>query len=120
MRIRRLATLSLAGTLGLGACASNGAHYEPIIDAQRDRTYYQDLTVCQDLAQRKDLIDGETTNRALLGAGLGALIGVTRRGDDLENAAVGATVGLLGGGATVEREEIVKRCMSGRGYRVLG
>ncbi len=110
----------------LSACISNGAHYEPIIDAQRDQQYYTDLGDCQHLAEGKNLVDGDTANQAALGAGLGAVLGILRRGDDLENAAVGAVVGgAIGGGsglyeANRQRQEIVMSCMAGRGYRVLG
>ena len=111
----------------LSACVSNGAHYEPIVDAPADSRYYADLGACQALAERRDLVDGETVNRAALGAGIGAAAGAIRRGGDtLEDAAVGAAVGGAVGGATGlydanrERKDIVMRCMSGRGYRVLG
>jgi hypothetical protein len=125
MMLRSALVLAVA-LPALAGCVSNGAHYEPIIDAPRNQQYYTDLGDCQHLAENRNLIDGETANRAALGAGVGAAIGVTRRGDDLENAAVGAAVGGAIGGATglydanAERRHIVMSCMSGRGYRVLG
>ena len=116
----------------LAACASNGAHYEPIIDAPRNPAYYADLGDCQHLAERRDLVDGETVNRAALGAGLGAAVGAItgRRGyhrdDRFDRALEGAAIGAVVGGGTGlyeanrDRRHIVMDCMAGRGYRVLG
>lgn len=126
-----LACFTLAPALV--ACVSNGAHHEPIVDSPISVRYYADLDACQALAHRRDLIDGETANRAALGAGIGAAVGAIggRRGyyhddDRLERALEGAAVGaVVGGGTGVyeanrDRRRIVMDCMAGRGYRVLG
>lgn len=101
------------------------AAYQPLVDTKGVdmRTYYEDLAECQQYATK---VAGPGTG-VVVGAVAGALLGVliTRTVDrNLErgtNARLGALIGAGGGaaqGAQNERD-VVLRCMSGRGYRVL-
>lgn len=97
---------------------------EIIIDEKGiDMSAYQtDLAECQSYAS--SVKTGEKTAKgAASGAVVGGLIGAITGGSS--GAAQGAGVGAVGGGArgAMEGEEtevqVVKRCLSGRGYRVL-
>jgi outer membrane lipoprotein SlyB len=84
--------------------------------------YAQDLADCQGYAS--GVKSGEKTARgAASGAVVGGLIGAIAGGGS--GAATGAGVGAVGGGARGANEgersevDVVKRCLSGRGYRVL-
>ena len=113
------------GALVFSGCATGGAKYEPIVDGPRDAAYQSDLQDCQTLAEQKRYDGEEVRTGAAVGAGLGALLGLIDgggAGDAAAGAAVGASIG--GGGSALEvreeRAEIVKRCMTGRGHRVVG
>lgn len=118
--------LTAVVALGLTACAGSGANYQPIVDGPVGANYSADLSDCQTLATQRKYVNADTKNDALIGAGIGGVLGLLEKGDDLENAAAGALVGgLLGGGSTAyeargQRKDIVRNCMSGRGYRVVG
>ncbi len=84
--------------------------------------YQQDLTECQTYA--KQVKTGEkVTKGAASGALVGGLIGAITGGGS--GAVTGAGVGAVGGGAKGANQgqqseaQVVKRCLSGRGYRVL-
>ena len=84
--------------------------------------YQNDLAECQTYAN--SVKTGEKTAKgAASGAVVGGLIGAITGGSS--GAAQGAGVGAVGGGArgAMEGEEtevqVVKRCLGGRGYRVL-
>lgn len=86
-------------------------------------SYAADKADCEAYAQ--EVRTGEKAARgAATGAVLGGVVGVIT-GDSSEAAARGAGVGAVGGGAQGanqgQREEVqvVKRCLRGRGYRVL-
>lgn len=85
--------------------------------------YRQDLAECERYAE--EVRKGEKVAR---GAGSGAAVGGAVGaivGDSRDSAVRGAGVGAVTGGArglsAGEREEmrVIKRCLSGRGYRVL-
>jgi uncharacterized protein YcfJ len=85
-------------------------------------TYQQDLTECQTYG--KQVKTGEkTTKGAASGALVGGLSGAITGGSS--GAVTGAGVGAVGGGAKGANQgqqsevQVVKRCLSGRGYRVL-
>ena len=84
--------------------------------------YEQDLTECKSYA------DGvQKGKKTAKGAGSGAVVGSLIGGitGGASGAAKGAGVGAVGGGAKGASEgeesevQVVKRCLSGRGYRVL-
>jgi hypothetical protein len=84
--------------------------------------YRQDLAECRGYAEQ--VRTGEKVVRgAASGAAIGGAIGAITGGKDraAEGAGVGAVTGGARGAAQGERTEVqvVKRCLSGRGYRVL-
>jgi len=123
----RLSLLTLtASALLLTACAGSGASYRPIVDAPQDAQYTADLGDCQNLAEQRKIFNGDTQTAILAGAATGGVLGLLRRGDDgdnfLQGAAAGGAVSGISGSfkANKERKNIVRNCMAGRGYRVLG
>ena len=110
----------------IAGCADT---YHPIVDRQGvDQSAYQrDLADCREYARHVDptgdaakggLIGGAIG--AAAGAVVGALTGGVGRGAAI-GAAGGGTAGVLRGGLRgVERQKrVIRRCMRGRGYRVL-
>lgn len=84
--------------------------------------YQDDLAECQSYA--REVRTGEKAAKgAASGAVVGGVIGAITGGSS--GAATGAGVGAVGGGARGVNEgersevQVVKRCLSGRGYRVL-
>ena len=118
---RMAATISFA-TL-LGACATDGADVEPILDGAPSAAFQSDLPACRRLARDQHQFDREIGVAALTGAGMGGLLGASEDGDHaLGGAVVGALVGAVAGAseASDRREAIVKECLRGRGHRVVG
>ena len=121
----KLITVLTAAAL-LAGCATGptGASYAPLVDMRGvDATRQaQDQYECQQYAQqRAGAADG-----AVAGAVAGALIGVVLAaivGGGIRNemAGIGAVTGGLQGAAAGEgtQRDIIRRCMSGRGYNVL-
>jgi len=111
----------IAILLALTACTTTD---EIIIDEKGVdmNAYRRDLAECQSYAAGV-----KTEEKAARGAGSGAVVGglVGAITGGAEGAAKGAGVGAVTGGARGvdegERTEVqvVKRCLSGRGYRVL-
>jgi hypothetical protein len=122
----RLLKLSIVPALCLvAACANTGANYTPVIDGPVGPNYSNDLAQCQALAASGATVDGSTAGAAAAGAGLGAASSVilNDNSDDLGRAAaVGALAGVTSDviNKNANRETIVKNCMRGRGYRVVG
>lgn len=125
---RNLGVLFITGaTLTLTACASGGAAYRPIVDGPQDAKYSADLGECRQVAESRDYLNSDTRTSALIGAGLGGLVGLAEADNaSVENFIGGALVGaLFGGGDRAletrgERKHIVLNCMAGRGHRVVG
>jgi len=102
-------------------CAGCSAHPEPIIDTKgvNQTVYEQDLAECSEFAEAIEYGDGMARGAAA-GAVTGAAIGAIR-GNVGEAAGVGAVLGSSRSGvkAATDREQVVKRCLRYRGYRVL-
>lgn len=107
--------------LALAGCTTTD---EIIIDEKgvNMQAYQRDLEECRGYAS--GVKSGEKTAKgAGSGAVVGGLVGAITGG--AEGAAKGAGVGAVGGGARGASEgersevQVVKRCLSGRGYRVL-
>jgi hypothetical protein len=116
--------MSLSSLIALGAaCSNTGANYEPVTDGTRNATYTSDLAACQTLARSQPVVDGETGNAMLIGAGLGAALGAL---DDDSDAGEGAIGGAIGGALANtletpnERKRMVISCMLQRGHQVVG
>jgi len=108
----------------LTGCGSTASSYQPLVDGQKAGSYDQDLAVCASLAEQRGYLNDDVKSEALLGAGVGALVGV------LEDGGSGALAGAVVGGATGagsrawetrdEQKKIVIQCMRGRGHNVVG
>ncbi|MAO57926.1 glycine zipper family protein [Alcanivorax sp. ST75FaO-1] len=116
----RTAAIGLSALL-LAACASTD---RVIVDKQNvdEAQYQQDLSDCRAIADQvgtgRDAAEG-AVGGALIGGVLGAIFG--NSGTAGRMAGGGAVVGAAGkaGDAQQEKEQVLKNCMRGRGYRVL-
>ena len=118
MRYLSLILLTLLAVVG---CTTTD---EIVIDEKgvNMSAYQTDLAECQSYASK--VKTGEKTAKgAASGAVVGGLIGAITGGSS--GAATGAGIGAVGGGARGADEgdrtevDVVKRCLSGRGYRLL-
>jgi len=107
------------------ACFIDGcsSQPDPIIDTKgvNMAVYEQDLADCKVYAEQVPVEDGMARGAAAGGA-TGAAVGAIRSGNDVaEDAAVGAVLGASKSGVqgAKEKEQVVKRCLRYRGYRVL-
>lgn len=122
--MRRISIIACAALM-LSGCAQNFvAGYEPIIDTKgTDASQYaKDLADCRGFAVKNDPAT-KAAQGAVAGAAIGALFGLAIGGGRFAGygAGVGAAEGGVAGGvsAVVGQQQIVKRCMAGRGYNVL-
>lgn len=122
----RLAKFSaVPAILLIMGCSNSGANYTPVIDGPVGANYNSDLAQCQQLAANQPLVDGKTAGSAAAGAGVaaaGSAIWNDSSSDLGRAAAVGALAGLTGDAVqkNQQREVIVRNCMRGRGYNVVG
>lgn len=106
---------------GLLACTSNR---DPIIDPKgvNMMAFEQDLLECRALGENAHTV-ADTVTSAAGGAAAGGLIGAAIGNSDTAKRGAGAGAVLGGMRAyqrnTSEAERIVRRCLMGRGYRVL-
>ena len=99
------------------------ASYLPVADLKGvdQMAYEKDLKECQALAEEVNPT-GKAIAGAVAGAVVGALLGSVGGG---RMAGVGAQAGLVAGGATGAANgaggqiNVVRNCLTGRGYRVL-
>ena len=106
----------------LVALAGCARRHRPIVDMQGvdGRQYQQDLFECQQYAQQvQSKAGGGAVAGAVIGGAVGAVVGDSTTMQ--KGAGVGAISGLARGGAATRREkqQVVKNCLRGRGYRVL-
>lgn len=110
-----LMTVTLAS---LGGCAS---HPDPIIDTRgvNEAALARDWEECEAYSEQVRIEKGAARG-AVTGAVVGAVAGAIG-GDAGEGAGYGALYGGTRSGLDGDREKqmVFKRCMSGRGYRVL-
>lgn len=119
-----LTFLSTVRALPLTACA--GADVRPIVDMKgvNEARYEKDLAECQNYAKRASGMGGTAAKGAGAGAIVGGLLGLVTGGNATEIAQVagaGAVIGGAGGAyqGNESQEAIVKKCLVGRGYKVL-
>lgn len=120
-----LTVLPLA--LVTAACSGTGAQHQPVLSAEPGPAYVADLDQCRALAKSQDLWNPETRTQALIGAGIGALAGIS---DDtvgntegaIAGAAVGSAAGAVAGAAEMRntRRDILIECLRQRGHPVAG
>ncbi len=101
-----------------GGCAS---HPDPIIDTKgvNMAQYERDLAECKGYAENVSVTEGTAKGAAVgavIGAAAGAISGDAGRGAGYGGISGGTQSGLKNKG---EQERIVKKCVRGRGYRVL-
>jgi outer membrane lipoprotein SlyB len=102
-----------------------GANYRPIVDNKGvDLNRYEaDLSECQSYATQTAGAAQSAAAGAAVGAILGAAVAAAAGSsyDRDASARVGALSGAVGAGAGGERNQknIINRCLTGRGYRVL-
>ena len=102
----------------LAGCAS----YRPIVDMEgvNPEQYERDLKACQEYAQQVG-VAGETATGSAVGAAVGGAISAVAGWDVGRGAGVGAVTGVASGGSSAAsgQKQVINRCMTGRGYRVL-
>lgn len=97
--------------------------YRPVVDPAscKNCNYEGDLIQCQAIARDNTNYAGNTIASAAVGAGIGAVIGAVTGLDVGMLAAGGATGGAIGGlgNEALTVNQMIARCMQGRGYNVL-
>jgi outer membrane lipoprotein SlyB len=126
MRFINLVVLNLLA-LVLASCASyRGTPGDSgvIVDTKGvDMSSYQtDLAECEALAEQVPVVERAATGAAVgavVGGAIGAVVGDGRGAE--RGAGAGAVSGTVDGANSglTEAEQVLKRCMQGRGYRVL-
>lgn len=105
-------------SLAVAACA---AHPDPIVDMQGvdPEVLAEDWRECEAYSEEVEISDGVAKGSAT-GAAVGAIAGAIH-GNAGEAAATGALYGgtRSGLGADRDKQMVFKRCLRGRGYRVL-
>ena len=119
-------TLAVVLLFQLTACSSieDVTGNTPIIDTQGVNLsrYEGDLSACQAYADEVQIVQKAAAG-SVSGAVIGGLLGAVWGNSN--TAQRGAGVGAVGGGAkgvvrgVRERDRVIKRCLMGRGYRVL-
>lgn len=105
------------------ACTKTGAGYIPIVDTNNPN-FEQDLLECQRLAKSYKDFGYDTAVKTGSAAGIGAGVG-QMVGRNTSSTLIGAGIGLAASGTSKlldhndDRKDIIKRCLSDRGYRVL-
>ncbi len=95
-----------------------------IVDTKRLdlNEYERDLSECDALAQQIN-ISKRTRDRAIGGVVVGSVVGAILSDSDSAKK-IGGTAGVVGGvkghvQARKEQQKVIKRCLQGRGYKVL-
>lgn len=105
-------------TMALAACA---AHPDPIVDMKGvdPEALAQDWRECESYSEEVVISQG-VAKGSTTGAAVGAIAGAIH-GDVGEAAATGALYGGTRSGLDADRDKqmVFKRCLRGRGYRVL-
>lgn len=122
--MKKIVAIAAAAAI-LAGCAAPMHQYQPLIDGGTNTEQYQrDLQDCRAYAMTKP----SAVDSAAIGAVIGALAGVAllalsggRDGWANEMAGVGALIGGVEGynNGADGQQGVVKRCLAGRGYRVL-
>ncbi|NRA99361.1 MAG: glycine zipper family protein [Rhodobacteraceae bacterium] len=109
----------------LVACANSGSSYVPIIDGPVGPNFNVDLAQCQQISTQQGVVDESTASTAAtsaVAAGAAAAIIDNSGNNALDAAIAGAVIG--GAASTInnrqQQEAIIRNCMRGRGYNVVG
>ncbi len=122
--MKKLLLLSVLVAMAMAGCA--GADVRPIVDMKgvNEAAYENDLKECQAYAQQQSGMGSTAAKGAGAGAVVGGLLGLVTGGNGsgiAQAAGAGAVIGGAGGAFTGNQaqEAVVKKCLSGRGYKVL-
>ena len=111
-------TITIFSACAFLGCAS---HPEPIVDMKgiSQSKYEIDWKECKSYSEKIKIQEGSAKGAAT-GAVIGAATG-TIRGDTEKNTGYGAIIGATRSGLNADKEKqaVFKRCLRGRGYRVL-
>jgi len=120
----RLTISLIVSAVLLTACA--GAEVRPIVDMSgvNEARYEKDLAECQDYAKQATGMGGTAAKGAGAGAVVGGLLGLVTGSNTtgiVQSAGAGAVIGGAGGAykGNDSQEAVVKKCLVGRGYKVL-
>ena len=116
-------SLLSATLVSMASCTPTGGSYNPVVDTNNP-SYQKDLFDCQKLAKEFLDLGYDSAIKAgtsgAIGAGMGQMIG-----GNTKATLIGAGIGLAAAGigktleTTGDRKDIIAKCLSGRGYRVL-
>ena len=122
--MNKLLALCFLAVVAVVGCA--GANVRPIVDMKgvNESAYEKDLSECQAYAQQQSGMGENAAKGVGAGAVVGGLLGLVTGGNAsgiAQAAGAGAVIGGAGGAFTGNQaqEGVVKRCLSGRGYKVL-
>ncbi|MBU3577117.1 glycine zipper family protein [Polynucleobacter sp. UK-Kesae-W10] len=122
--MKKLVTVCSLVAITVVGCA--GADVRPIVDMKgvNEASYEKDLQECQAYAKDQSGMGSTAAKGAGAGAVVGGLLGLVTGGNKTgiaQAAGAGAVIGGAGGAysGNQAQEAVVKRCLSGRGYRVL-
>ena len=118
--------LSLSIVTLLVACSNMGSQYVPVVDKKGidENKYQQDLAECQNLSTETEASGASGAKKAAGGAAVGARLGLVGGGNSTNIAQAAGIGGVIGGASGLysgnsEKQNIIRRCLSGRGYKVL-
>lgn len=119
--VRTRFVISLVAAYSLSACASVGANFAPMVD-MRDKSqeqYQSDLEHCQEYAQYQAGPGAMAVVGAVVFGLAGAVLAFRGHKNEIADklAIVGAAKGAADGVAG--QQDVIRRCMSARGYAVL-
>ncbi len=124
MNMNKLFALCCMVAIAAVGCA--GADVRPIVDMKgvNESAYEKDLQECQAYAKEQSGMGETAAKGAGAGAVVGGLLGLVTGGNKtgiVQAAGAGAVIGAAGGAYTgnQSQEAVVKRCLGGRGYKVL-
>ena len=122
--MNKLFVLCFLAVTAVVGCA--GADVRPIVDMKgvNQASYDKDLQECQDYAKEQSGMGSTAAKGAGAGVVVGGLLGLVTGGNAsgiAQAAGAGAVIGAAGGAfsGNQAQEAVVKRCLSGRGYKVL-
>jgi hypothetical protein len=117
---------ALCSFVVIAALGCAGANVRPLVDMKgvNDAAYEKDLQECQAYAKEQSGMGETAAKGAGAGAVVGGLLGLVTGGNTtgiVQAAGAGAVIGAAGGAFTGNQgqEAVVKRCLGGRGYKVL-
>ena len=118
--------LALCSLVAIAAVGCAGADVRPIVDMKgvNEAAYEKDLQECQTYAKEQSGMGETAAKGAGAGAVIGGFLGLVTGGNKtgiVQAAGAGAVIGGAGGAFTGNQaqEAVVKRCLGGRGYKVL-